>query len=492
MSNAPSPNLKEQVFSAVRWTAVSAATGAIVQLLQVVMLTRILTPANYGVMAIVAAVLTFPWVLNGTGLNSAFIHRRNVTEGERSSLFWAGVIFAILLGAVVLALAPLVAWAYGDARLLPLLALSSATFLVSGVGAQFRMNAEKHLRFKAMAVIETLAAAFSMAVAVLTALAGAGPYTLVWASLAGALVNSGLAWIYLSADWKPAWHLSWRELKPYVHFGLAAVSSALIGNLNRSLDVMVLGKFVLPADLGLYSVPRNFMNQMQTFVNPILSRVGFPLIASVQADRARVRTITASTLNLVGALNAPVYVGMALFADPLVRVLFGREWHDTGHLLAILAVVGYVRAMFSPIRDLILGGGLAGLELRWNLVIFAAYLPAIVVGSLYGPLSLAVLLLVATVLLLAPAWVGIFHPLAGIGIGEFALLVLRPVLLAALSMAPAVLLARAFAQPVMQLVVGAAVTAPLYLLLNLLTNRFFVDSLFRLLLLRRTAAGTAT
>lgn len=492
MSSTPPPSLKAQAFSAVRWTAISAATGAIVQLLQVVMLTRILTPADYGVMAIVAAVLTFPWVLNGTGLNSAFIHRRDVTEGERSSLFWAGVIFALLLGAAVLALAPLMAWLYGDARLLPLLALSSATFLVSGVGAQFRMNAEKHLRFKPMAVIETIAAMASMLVAVLTAWAGAGPYTLVWASLTGALVNSGLSWRYLSADWKPAWHLSWRELKPFVHFGLAAVSSALVSNLNRSLDIMVLGKFVPPASLGLYSVPRNFMYQMQNFVNPIISRVGFPLISSVQTDRARVRSITASTLNMVGALNAPVYAGMALFAEPLVRVLFGGEWHGTGRLLAILAVVGYVRSMFSPIRDLILGVGQAGRELLWNLMILGFYLPAIFIGAWLGPVWLAMLLAGATAALLVPAWVGIFRPLADIGAGEFALLVLRPLLLAVLSMLPALLLAREWPQPLMQLVVAAAVTAPLYLLLNLLANRFFVDALLRLLLPRRAAANVPT
>lgn len=487
MSSSPS-SLKEQAYSAVRWTAVSAATGAMVQLLQVIMLTRILTPADYGVMAIVAAVLTFPWVLNGTGLNSAFIHRRNVTEDERSSLFWAGVLFALFLGLVVLALAPLIAWLYGDARLLPLLALSSATFLVSGVGAQFRMNAEKHLRFKPMAVIETLAAATSMAVAVLAALNGAGPYTLVWSSLTGALVNSGLAWRYLSADWKPAWHLSWVELKPYVHFGVSAVSSALISNLNRSLDVMLLGRFVAPADLGLYSVPRNFMNQLQTFVNPILSRVGFPLIASVQHERARVRTITLSTLNMVGALNAPVYVGMALFAEPLVRVLFGNAWHGTGHLLAILAVVGYVRAMFSPIRDLILGMGQAGRELRWNLGVLAISLPAIAAGSVFGPACLALLLALATLALLVPAWMAIFHPLADIGAGEFAMLVLRPVVLAALSMAPALLLAHEVGPPLLRLLVGAVVTAPLYLLLNLLVNRSFVDALLRLLLPRRAPA----
>lgn len=140
MSASPD-GIKDKTFSAVRWTTVASATGAMMRIVQVVILTHILTPADYGVMAIVAAVLSFPWMINDTGLNSAFIHRRNVSDQERSSLFWAGALFAVLLGGVVLALSPLIACIYGDPRLLPLLALSSGTFLVVGLGAQHRLNA---------------------------------------------------------------------------------------------------------------------------------------------------------------------------------------------------------------------------------------------------------------------------------------------------------------------------------------------------------------
>ncbi|MEW6559304.1 MAG: MOP flippase family protein [Pseudomonadota bacterium] len=483
---SPTPGgLKEKAFSAVRWTTVSTATGVIMKLVQVVILTHILTPEDYGVMAIVAAVLTFPWVINDTGLNSAYIHRRNVTDDERSSLFWGGAIFAVLLGGVVLALAPLIAWIYADPRLLPLLGLSSATFLVVILGSQYRLEAEKTLRFRPMAVIETIAALAGTATAILTAVYGAGPYTLVWSSLARSLVNTLLCWVYLSDGWKPSWHLSWRELRPYMHFGLAAVSSAIINNINRSLDVIVLGKFVPANSLGLYSVPRNFVEMLQQLVNNIISRVGFPLISSVQHDRPKVQAIIGATLNMVGAINAPLYVGMALFAEPLVRVLFGAEWHHTGPLLAVLAVVGYVRSMLAPTRGLLLGLGLARVELWWSLGILALTLPAIVLGSMHGPAGLAVSMALASLLLLVPTWYGIYRPLASLGFASYAVLIVRPVLIAALSMVPGVFLVREFSQPIVQLAAAVLTTAPLYLLLNLLANRPFVDSVLRLLLLRR-------
>jgi O-antigen/teichoic acid export membrane protein len=486
----PTPGgIKDKAFSAVRWTTVATVTGVGMKLVQVVILTHILTPADYGVMAIVAAVLTFPWIINDTGLNSAFIHRRDVTESERSSLFWAGIIFAVLLGVVVLALSPLIAWTYGDPRLLPLLALSAGTFLIVGIGAQYKQNAEKQLLFRPMAIIETIAGLGGTAVAIFTAMAGAGPYTLVWSSLARSAINTVLSWMYLSSDWRPTWHFSWQELRPYLRFGLSAVSSSIISNVNNTLDVIVLGKFVPAVSLGLYSVPRNFVTLVQQLIINLISRVSFPLIASVQHDQSRVRTITFATLNMVGALNAPLYVGMAIFSVPLVRVLFGAEWHGTGPLLAIMAVTGYARAMISPTRGLILGVGLARLELKMSLGILALTLPAMIIGSMQGVMALALWMAGVSVLLLPPVWYGVYRPLAGIGLTSFAVLILRPVLLSVLCMIPGMFLTRELHQPFLQLVVAVLTAAPLYLLLNLLANRPFVDSIFHLLLMRRAPGG---
>ena len=491
MSASPD-GIKDKTFSAVRWTTVASATGAMMRIVQVVILTHILTPADYGVMAIVAAVLSFPWMINDTGLNSAFIQRRNVSDQERSSLFWAGALFAVLLGGVVLALSPLIAWIYGDPRLLPLLALSSGTFLVVGLGAQHRLNAEKHMRFRPMAIIETIAGLSGTATAILTAMAGAGPYTLVWASLARSVVNTGLVWLFLSSGWKPAWRLNWQELRPYLRFGVSAVSSAIVSNVNNMLDVIVLGKFVPASSLGLYSVPRNFVTLLQQLINNIISRVSFPLISSVQHDQRKVKSITFATLNMVGALNAPLYVGMAVFADVLVRVLFGAEWHGTGPLLAVMAVTGYARAMIAPTRGLILGVGLARLELRMSLGILAITLPAMIIGSMQGVMALALWMGATSVLLLLPVWYGIYRPLAGVGLADFVVLLLRPVLLSALCMIPGFFLVREVGQPLLQMVVAVLTTAPLYLMLNVLANRPFVDSILQLLLMRRAPRGAGS
>ena len=294
------------------------------------------------------------------------------------------------------------------------------------------------------------------------------------------------------SGWKPAWRLNWQELRPYLRFGVSAVSSAIVGNVNNMLDVIVLGKFVPAASLGLYSVPRNFVTLLQQLINNIISRVSFPLISSVQHDQRKVKSITFATLNMVGALNAPLYVGMAVFADVLVRVLFGAEWHGTGPLLAVMAVTGYARAMIAPTRGLILGVGLARLELRMSLGILAITLPAMIIGSMQGVMALALWMGATSVLLLLPVWYGIYRPLAEVGLADFVVLLLRPVLLSALCMIPGFFLVREVGQPLLQMVVAVLTTAPLYLMLNVLANRPFVDSILQLLLMRRAPRGAGS
>jgi hypothetical protein len=127
--------------------------------------------------------------------------------------------------------------------------------------------------------------------------------------------------------------------------------------------------------------------------------------------------------------------------------------------------------------------------LWWSLGILAITLPAIVLGAMHGVVWLAISLAGASLLLLLPTWYGVYRPLAGIGLVQYAVLILRPVALSVLSMLPGLFLVRELTQPIMQLTVAALTAAPLYLLLNFLANRLFVDSLLHLLLVRRAPGG---
>jgi O-antigen/teichoic acid export membrane protein len=225
------------------------------------------------------------------------------------------------------------------------------------------------------------------------------------------------------------------------------------------------------AQLGLYSVPRNLVLQIQSMVNPIITRVGFPLIAQVQHDVARVRSIYLKTLNMTASTNAPLYVGIAAMAPEIVAVLLGDKWQSSVPLLRILAAWGFFRSTGNPAGSLLFGMGRADLALKWNVAIMLIVPPVMWAGSQYGPVGLAWALLGLSIFMYIPNWYFLVRPLCRAGVHEYSVAALRPFLLALLSMTPAYLLAAKFDGVIIRLVVAVLIATSLYLAISFKFNR---------------------
>src|SRR5680860_266732 len=166
--------LKHRTFSAVRWTTTAAVGRALLQLAQVAVLARLLAPEDYGLMAMVAVVLGFATVFTGLGVNSAYVQRQDVTPEQPSSLFWLNVAMGGGLTLLVLLCSPLIARFFGDERLTPLLMLAASTFVITALGQQVRMTAEKAMDFSPVVLTEIAAVVLGFAAAVTAAYAGWG------------------------------------------------------------------------------------------------------------------------------------------------------------------------------------------------------------------------------------------------------------------------------------------------------------------------------
>jgi len=332
--------LKARTFSAVRWTTAAAASRTLVQLAQLGVLARLLSPEDYGLMAMVAVVLGFAAAFSDMGVNSAYVQRQDVTPEQRSSLFWLNVAISGGLTLIVLLCGPLIAGFFGDDRLTPLLMLAASIFVITGLGQQVKMTAEKTLDFRAVALIEIAAAIAGFAAAVTAAYAGWGVYALILGAIVNAAGVTVLAWLFLARGWRPMWRFQWTDVRSFLGFGGALVANNIVNEFNRSIDLLLGGRMLAASALGLYSLPRQIVFQIQGLVNPIITRVGFPLIAQVQADVPRVRAIYLKTLNMTAATNAPLYVGIAFFAPEVVSIMLGDKWLAATDLLRLLAIWG--------------------------------------------------------------------------------------------------------------------------------------------------------
>ncbi|MDP2770610.1 MAG: MOP flippase family protein [Giesbergeria sp.] len=472
--------LKHKTFSAVRWTTAATGVRALLQIAQVAVLARLLAPADYGLMAMVSVVLGFASIFADMGMNSAYVQRQNVSEQERSSLFWLNVGMSGALTLVVLVLSPLLARWFGDVRLTPLLMLAASTFVISALGQQVRMSAEKAMNFRPVVLLEVVAALLGFAAAVAGALAGWGVYALLVGGIVSAVSGTLLAWLYLADGWRPLWRFKLADVRGYMGFGGALVANNLVNEVNRGIDLLLGGRMLGAAALGLYSMPRQIVFQIQGMVNPIITRVGFPLIAQVQTDIPRVRAIYLKTLNMTAATNAPLYVGIAFFAPEVVRIVLGDKWLEAADLLRLLAILGFIRSTGNPVGSLLLGMGRADLSLKWNLAMLLVVPPMLWVCSQYGTMGLAWGLLGLQVALFVPGWYVMVRPVCKAGLWEYSVAALRPFFLAGGAFGVGYFAGSLVNDIYLRLGIAMVSAVPLYLWLSFLLNREWVLAMMHL------------
>jgi O-antigen/teichoic acid export membrane protein len=478
--------LKHRTFSAVRWTAVSAAARALLQLAQVAVLARLLAPEDYGLMAMVGVVLGFASIFTDMGVNSAYVQRQDVTPEQRSSLFWLNVGMGGALTLLILAFSPLIARFFGDIRLTPLLMLAASTFVISALGQQLRMTAEKALEFRPVVLLEIVSSLLGFAAALTAAFAGWGVYALILGSIVAAVSGTVLAWLFLARGWRPQWRFQLADVRSYLGFGGALVANNIVNQLNRSIDLLLGGRMLAATALGFYSIPRQIVFQIQGTVNPIITRVGFPLIAQIQSDLPKVRSIYLKTLNMTAATNAPLYVGIAFFAPEMVYIMLGDKWLAASGLLRLLAIWGFFRATGNPVGSLLLGMGRADLELKWNLVMLCIVPPVLWVGSQHGTMGLAWAMLGFVVVMFVPGWFVLVLPLCKAGLFEYSVAALRPLVIAVAGIAPAYYITTQMTNVYLHMSVAVLISAPLYLGLSYFFNREWLVAMIHLLAPGRT------
>ncbi|MFI5305935.1 MAG: MOP flippase family protein [Polyangiales bacterium] len=484
-------NDRRRAFAAVRWTAASTVGRAVLQVAQVSLLARLLRPQDFGLMAIVIAVFGMAQLMADFGLGAALIHHRDVSQEQLESLFWLNLLVALALGVTVLAVGPLLAWSYREPELARLVALMSPSFVLTALGQQLRAQAEKRLDFRSIAFVELGGQLTSLVAATGFAWAGAGVYAFVAGALCSAAMSSSLAWLVLAHGWRPRLRFRIDEVRSLLGFGGWQVSSNLVGTINAQLDVLIGARTMGGHLLGIFQVPRDLVMRLAGVVNPVFSRVSFPLMAETQHESERLAGIYGKVLQLTAGINFPAYALIAVEGEELVRVLFGPAWAGGVDALKVLCIWAAIRSTGNPVGSLLAATGKVRLGFHWNLWLLPLLAAAVAIGSSRGPTGLAYGLLCAQVLLLVPSWYYLVRPCCGMPLRAYAAILGRPALAAGLAVACArgVILQLSSTPGLAQALGVCVLFAPVYLAASWLVNRPFVRELA---LLPRALAGASS
>lgn len=478
-------SLREQAFRGVRWTAFSSVARIGLTLFQVVLLARLLAPADFGLMALAASLLALLETFADAGVSNAIIHRQETDPDRLSSLYWLNVATGTGIALVLALASPLLAAFYGAPLLLPLLLAGALHLVASASWQQLLVRAEMELRFGALAATQVPACAAGVAISLLVASQGGGALALAGGLLAQSTTAAALGWLVLARGWRPSLRLRPTEIRPHLAFGAYTVANNLVNSVSSQVDVLVGGRLLPPRVLGEYSVSRNLCLQVGMTLNPVVTRVGLPMLARARSDPALLKDIYLQVVRMTASVNFPLYAGLALFAPEAVALLLGPQWDAAVPLLRLFALWGALRALINPVGALLLACGRADLSLWWNLGLLACIVPGAIAGGYYGPWGLAIAVTALAALALPPHWALLVRPLCGASAGEYARTAGTPLLLALGALLPAAAATLPIEGPMARLMVGLVTGAAAYLALSAAFNRAWLDALRGLLRLGR-------
>ena len=401
MNAAPTDRLAHTSSRGVFVTMGGFGGKTLIQLASTVVLARLLSPADFGLVAMVTAIVGVADLVRDFGLTGAIIQARKLSERMWMSVMWLSVALGVGLMLLIAASAPLIAWLYDEQRLIPLTLAIAPILLVNGLTMPMQARVQRDLRFGTLANIDVVSMLVGVGLGIATAALGWGVWSLVVMSGAGQVYRLVALW----AASRPRFgrpHIS-REVLPLVTTGGSLFGVQLLNYATKNLDNVVIGQQLGPAALGQYSRAYALYLLPMQQLNGTLGRVALPVLSKLQDDHARFRRYIRGALMIIGYLTIPVYAVAAAVSSPLVAILLGPGWEEAATLFSILALAGIAQAIGSVLGWLYLTLGRAHKQLLFFVITRPILIAGYFVGIWWaGVEGLALVFGVLSLLLLVP------------------------------------------------------------------------------------------
>ncbi len=368
--------LGRRALAGVSWTYAGTLAGVAVQLVYTAVMGRLLSPADFGLLAMAAVVLRFGSYFAQMGVGSALVQKLEVTDRDVRAGVTSSLALGVGFAGLIVVAAPLAGQLFSP-EVVPVVRVMALSFVFEGTRVVSRSLMRRRLRFRTLAGIDLASHAVSyLLVGIGLALMGAGVWSLVAAALAQTALSSALQYGKTRHPLRPL--LAWAEMKALYSFGGRVSIIGFLEFLGSNLDVLAIGRYTGQSALGHYNRAFLLVNlPFERFMTAV-STVLFPAVSRIQDDRERVRRAYMSTVSFAAALLLPTAVGIAVASDELVAVVLGPQWDRTADVLPVLAMaaaVGFLTHFAAVVAE-------AMAALNRKLLIQACYL--VVLGGGIG------------------------------------------------------------------------------------------------------------
>lgn len=363
------------------------AIRIVIQYGSLMVLARLLTPEEFGVIAMAAVIVGLADVFRDFGLSAAAVQAKNLSPGQQTQLFWANTGIGALLLAVVWLSAPLAAMAYNDPVVTDVLRGLAWVFLLGGAATQYRARLNRDLRFGALAVTEIIAQAAGAVVAIVLAMNGVGWWSLIWSQISVAGV--GLVAMLAVTRWIPGLPRRDVEMRSLFHFGWHMVLSQVIGFIGANIDKFLIGRELGRDASGQYDRAARVINVPLTQLRAPTTSVAIPILSKLQDQPVRyMHFLIRGQVGLGYTLVAAAALASAA-AAPLVAITLGSNFERAVPVVQAVSFAGAANTLGYVGYWVFVSRGLTKQLSQWSLVAAIVRTVAVIVGLQWGLLGVA-------------------------------------------------------------------------------------------------------
>lgn len=354
--------MKREAAHGALWTLAEVGSGEGLAFVVFLVLTRLVSPADYGVASLAGAIAAFAQIPIMRGLADAVVARSELSEDAISTAFWATLLIATVLCSILVVAAGGIAWVFGQPMLAPVLRWFSLCLVTTALTTVPLAVLRRQLRLSAFALRAAGGGAVGGLVGISMAFAGCGIWALVGNQVAQGIAAVAIVW--WMGDWRPRLTFPLGALRPLSGFSIQAVTGAGLDVLAAKIDLLIVGYSFDAASVGYYYLVKRMLQAASAAaIYPVWS-VSLPVLGRLLKDRALFNKAYVSFIAAAQAFWLPVVLGFGVTAPDLIPVLFGLRWAGAAPVAAAASLVSFSAAIVICTNQAFCAAGRADLYAR--------------------------------------------------------------------------------------------------------------------------------
>lgn len=374
--------LKDKTIHGVGWSAIDNVAQYAVSFVVSIVLARLLSPDDYGLLGIIAiftAVCTA--IING-GFTNALIRKKEVTDNDYNTAFIVNLVLSLLLYAVIFLCSPLIARFFGREELVLLTRVSSLGMIIGALAIVQQTRLTKRIDFKTQTKITLIASVTSGLLGIVMALLECGVWALVAQTLSLQVLRTLLLWFY--NHWAPKFSFSRSSFNDLFGFGWKLMISDVLATIWKELYQVVVGKFYSPATLGQYTRAKQFSQLFSNNLTNVIQRVTFPVLSDIQEDKTRMMNAYRRIIKTTMFATAISMFFLGAISEPLLYCLIGPKWQEAATYLPLICVAGSLYPLHAINLNMLQVQGRSNIYLFLEIIKKIIALGPLFVGAFVG------------------------------------------------------------------------------------------------------------